>query len=131
MAGMSFRDFLDRHGEAVGFLPHECRHPFGLLIKFLDANDVLSVQVHPDAETCERMGRGEHKTECWYVIAAEPGAHIYKGIKKGTTREQFAAAMAFIAQTFDARSADGVNAGLEERTTEGADQRDQRYENDC
>ena len=66
---------------------------FPLLVKFLDAEDVLSVQVHPDAETCRRMGKGDPKTECWYVIQAEPGAVIYKGFKKGVTREQFAKAI--------------------------------------
>ncbi len=66
---------------------------FPLLIKFLDAQDVLSVQVHPDPETCRRMGKGDPKTECWYVIQAEPGAVIYKGFKKGVTRERFARAI--------------------------------------
>jgi mannose-6-phosphate isomerase len=67
--------------------------PFPLLIKILDAEDVLSVQVHPDPETCRRMGKGDPKTECWYIISAEPGAVIYKGLKKGVTKEQFAAAI--------------------------------------
>jgi len=67
--------------------------PFPLLIKILDAEDVLSVQVHPDSETCRRMGKGEPKTECWYIIAAEPGAVIYKGLKKGVTKEKFAEAI--------------------------------------
>jgi len=67
--------------------------PFPLLIKILDAEDVLSVQVHPDPETCRRMGKGEPKTECWYIIAAEPGAVIYKGLKKGITKERFAEAI--------------------------------------
>jgi len=67
--------------------------PFPLLIKFLDAEDILSVQVHPDEQTCRRMGRGEPKTECWYIISAEPGAVIYKGLKKGTSKEQFAEAI--------------------------------------
>lgn len=66
---------------------------FPLLIKFLDAQDVLSVQVHPDDETCRRMGKGQLKTECWYIIRAEPGAVIYKGLKKGVTKEQFARAI--------------------------------------
>ena len=66
---------------------------FPLLIKFLDAQDVLSVQVHPDPETCKRMGRGEPKTECWYIISTEPGAVIYKGLKEGVTKEQFAEAI--------------------------------------
>lgn len=66
---------------------------FPLLVKFLDAEDVLSVQVHPDRETCRRMGTGDPKTECWYVIRAEPGAVIYKGFKKTITRERFAQAI--------------------------------------
>ena len=66
---------------------------FPLLIKFLDAQDILSVQVHPDPETCKRMGRGNPKTECWYIISIEPGSVIYKGLKEGVTREQFAEAI--------------------------------------
>ena len=66
---------------------------FPLLIKFLDAQDTLSVQVHPDPETCKRMGRGKPKTECWYIISNEPGSVIYKGLKDGVTREQFAEAI--------------------------------------
>ncbi len=67
--------------------------PFPLLIKFLDAEDILSVQVHPDEQTCERLGKGEPKTECWYIISAEPGAVIYKGLKKGVSKDAFAAAI--------------------------------------
>jgi len=67
--------------------------PFPLLIKFLDAEEVLSVQVHPDAWACERMGKGEPKTECWYIISADEGAVIYKGLKDGVTREVFAEAI--------------------------------------
>jgi mannose-6-phosphate isomerase len=67
--------------------------PFPLLIKFLDAQDILSVQVHPDLQTCRRLGEGEPKTECWYIISAEPGAAIYKGLKKGITKQQFSEAI--------------------------------------
>jgi mannose-6-phosphate isomerase len=67
--------------------------PFPLLIKILDAEDVLSVQVHPDLETCRRMGKGDPKTECWYIISAEPGSVIYKGLNKVVTKEQFAKAI--------------------------------------
>jgi mannose-6-phosphate isomerase len=63
--------------------------PFPLLIKILDAQDILSVQVHPDENTCRKMGTGAPKTECWYIMDAHPGAFIYKGIKPGTTPEQF------------------------------------------
>ena len=67
--------------------------PFPLLIKFLDAEDILSVQVHPDAQSCRRTGRGEPKTECWYIISAVDGAVIYKGLKKGVSRKHFATAI--------------------------------------
>ncbi len=67
--------------------------PFPLLIKFLDAEDILSVQVHPDAQTCRRMGKGQPKTECWYVISAGPGAVIYKGLRRSVTKKQFAEAI--------------------------------------
>lgn len=63
--------------------------PFPLLIKFLDAEDVLSVQVHPDAQACRKTGTGQPKTECWYIVAAQPGAVIYNGLKPGTTRQAF------------------------------------------
>jgi len=66
---------------------------FPLLIKFIDAEDILSVQVHPDSQTCRRMGKGNPKTECWYIISAVPGAVIYKGLKKGVTREKFSKAI--------------------------------------
>jgi mannose-6-phosphate isomerase len=66
---------------------------FPLLIKILDAEDILSVQVHPDAEACGRIAEGDAKTECWYIISSEPGAVIYKGLKEGTDREQFAEAI--------------------------------------
>jgi len=66
---------------------------FPLLIKFIDAEDVLSIQVHPDEQTCLHTGKGEAKSECWYIVYAEPGAVIYKGLEKGVTKGQFAEAI--------------------------------------
>jgi mannose-6-phosphate isomerase len=63
--------------------------PFPLLIKFLDAQQILSLQVHPDPQTCKRLKTGDPKTECWYVFDAPPGAFIYKGLMPGVTRRQF------------------------------------------
>jgi len=86
-------------GSVIGKYPEEIMGdknfsgPFPLLIKFLDAEDILSVQVHPDEQTCRRMGKGEPKSECWYIISAAPGAVIYKGLKKGVSKEQFAEAI--------------------------------------
>lgn len=62
---------------------------FPLLLKFLDAADVLSLQVHPDAEAARRIGpEAAPKTECWHVVQSRAGA-IYKGVRPGVTAEQF------------------------------------------
>ena len=92
LQGQTLGEVARRHSEAVvGTTDFPERFP--LLVKFLDAEEVLSVQVHPDPETCRRMGRGHPKTECWYIIDAEPGAVIYKGFRKPVTRERFAKAI--------------------------------------
>lgn len=64
---------------------------FPLLLKFLDARDVLSVQVHPDDALAQGTGDGG-KNEAWVVLQVEPDGRIRRGIKPGTTQEQFAAA---------------------------------------
>jgi len=62
---------------------------FPLLLKLLDANDILSLQVHPDAEAVKAIGQGAAlKTECWYVLESRDGM-IYKGVRPGVTAEQF------------------------------------------
>ena len=91
-AGMNIREAIEKYPvEITGDANFPA--PFPLLIKILDAEDVLSVQVHPDPDTCKRTGRGEPKTECWYIISAAPGAVIYKGLRDGVTKEQFARAI--------------------------------------
>lgn len=92
LAGQTLASVVERYPEQMLGVK-EAPKPFPLLIKLLDAQDVLSVQVHPDPETCRRMGAGDTKTECWYVIDAEPGAVIYKGLKQKVSREQFAQAI--------------------------------------
>ena len=92
LAGQTLGDVIKKYPEQITGRS-DFSSPFPLLIKFLDAEDTLSVQVHPDVQTCRRMGKGDPKTECWYIIAAEPGAVIYKGLKEGVTKEQFADAV--------------------------------------
>jgi mannose-6-phosphate isomerase len=59
---------------------------FPLLLKFLDAHEMLSVQVHPSAAHPELIPAGDTaKTEAWVVIEAEKGSHIYAGLSSGTT----------------------------------------------
>jgi mannose-6-phosphate isomerase len=65
---------------------------FPLLVKLIDAEQALSVQVHPDGAGAARYG-GEPKTEMWYVLEAAPGARIFAGLKAGTTPDRFAAAL--------------------------------------
>lgn len=88
LAGLTIAEVMDKYPvEMIGKADY--KPPFPLLIKILDAQDVLSVQVHPDERTCLKMGKGELKTECWYIIDHKPGAVIYKGLKPGVTKEQF------------------------------------------
>jgi len=62
---------------------------FPLLIKIIDANDRLSIQVHPDDRLAEERHHAWGKTEMWYVIDAKPGAVIYTGFRKKITREEY------------------------------------------
>lgn len=59
-----------------------------LLIKVIFAREKLSVQVHPDDRMAQKYGEPRGKTECWYALAAEPGAKVAAGLKPGTTIEQ-------------------------------------------
>jgi mannose-6-phosphate isomerase len=61
---------------------------FPLLIKIIDAEDTLSLQVHPPAAVATRLG-GEPKTEMWYVARAGPKAELFVGLKNGVTRAEF------------------------------------------
>lgn len=87
LAGAALRDLVREHREAI--LGSRCdKDVFPLLIKVLDADKTLSVQVHPDDDTAATRG-GEPKTEMWYVLEADPGAAVYCGLKPGVTPESF------------------------------------------
>ena len=62
---------------------------FPLLIKFIDAHQDLSIQVHPDDETARRHGKERGKTEMWYVLKSEEGAHLYSGLKKAINPKEY------------------------------------------
>ncbi len=72
---------------------------FPLLIKIIDANDRLSIQVHPDDRLAEERHHAWGKTEMWYVIDAKPGAVIYTGFRKKITKEEYLERLA--AKTLD------------------------------
>jgi mannose-6-phosphate isomerase len=89
LAGASVMDLCRRFGREFLGSAAENANRFPLLIKFLFPRDKLSVQVHPDDEGARRLGQPCGKTECWYVLDAEPGAQVGLGLKPGTTRAQF------------------------------------------
>jgi len=62
-----------------------------LLIKTIFAREKLSVQVHPDDKMAQKYGEPRGKTECWYTLAAEPGAQVAAGLKPGITLDQIKA----------------------------------------
>lgn len=62
---------------------------FPLLIKLIDAQDNLSIQVHPSDEYSMKNENEYGKTEMWYILHAEPGAKLVFGLKEGTTKDKF------------------------------------------
>ncbi|WDC83551.1 class I mannose-6-phosphate isomerase [Caloramator sp. mosi_1] len=66
---------------------------FPLLIKYIDASDKLSVQVHPNDEYAIKNEGDYGKTEMWYVIDAKEDAKLIYGVKEATTREKFKKAL--------------------------------------
>jgi mannose-6-phosphate isomerase len=92
--GQTFRHLME--SERIDLLGEAAAgyEVFPWLVKFLDARDWLSVQVHPDEEAVLRLWPGEGaKTEAWFVLAAEPGSRIYAGLEPGTDKAQLRAAL--------------------------------------
>jgi mannose-6-phosphate isomerase len=91
-ATTTLADVLRVHGDdLVGRgVPRAHGGRFPLMLKFLDARDALSVQVHPDDAAAKAEDDGG-KNECWVVLRAGPSARVVRGFKPGVTREQFLA----------------------------------------
>jgi mannose-6-phosphate isomerase len=91
-AGETLRTLREKYpveilGTALASKYKDC---FPLLLKFIDTDDTLSVQVHPDdAYACAHEHGACGKTEAWYIIHAEPGARLIKGLKAGTRKQDF------------------------------------------
>jgi mannose-6-phosphate isomerase len=93
LEGRTLHDLVEAHGaDLVG--TRVPAGPFPLLVKYIDADDALSVQVHPgDAYAREHAGE-QGKTEMWYVLHADPEACLIAGLEPGVTKEEFARALA-------------------------------------
>jgi mannose-6-phosphate isomerase len=87
----SLEELLHKHKEKlVGKKVYErFGNTFPLLIKFIDAHDDLSIQVHPNDELAKQRHNSFGKTEMWYVINVTPTAFLYSGFSKNITPEQY------------------------------------------
>jgi mannose-6-phosphate isomerase len=91
LRGLTLHQLWEKHREEIfGEVPDAPRFP--ILAKLLDAQENLSLQVHPPAKIAKKLG-GESKTELWYVADAAPKARLYAGVKKGATRAVFERAL--------------------------------------
>ena len=89
--GKSLKEYIDEIGKEV--LGENCKsfEDFPVLIKFIDAKDDLSIQVHP-SDTYALANEGQYgKTEMWYIVDALDGAFLYYGFNKDVTKEEFRA----------------------------------------
>lgn len=87
--GITLKDFIQKKGEMI--LGKNCsKFPeFPILIKFIDAKENLSVQVHPD-DTYALLNEGQFgKTEMWYVMDCEEEAYLYYGFNRNISKEEF------------------------------------------
>ncbi len=78
-------EFLEENPKAVDSTGAD----LPVLIKYIDAMENLSVQVHPDDAFARRVENDNGKTEMWYIVDADPGAGIYCGFRQDTTAEAF------------------------------------------
>ncbi len=90
LAGTTLKDLTKRFGTAlVG--PSYAGGDFPLMVKLIDANERLSIQVHPDDRLAKELNVGERgKTECWYILS--DGGELFAGTKPGVTKDAFIAA---------------------------------------
>ena len=86
--GMKLSDFVNQHPEAVGS-SFKSGDSFPVLVKLIDAENDLSVQVHPDNDYARKHENDSGKTEMWYVISADIGSELIYGFKEELTKEEF------------------------------------------
>lgn len=88
-AGKTLSEYVEILGkDALGKKAQKFSY-FPLLIKFIDAKDNLSIQVHPEDSYALRVEGEYGKTEMWYVLEAEEGAYLYYGFNRDITKEEF------------------------------------------
>ena len=85
--GMTLLEYLRHASDALSATRTMDPEQFPLLIKFIDAHDDLSIQVHPDDEYARVHAHSSGKMEMWYIVEAEEGARLVYGLRDGCTAE--------------------------------------------
>jgi mannose-6-phosphate isomerase len=94
LAGRTLHEVIVEYGrDVLGDVSLLPQGQFPILTKFLDARDDLSVQVHPDQKYASTHPSAFLKNEAWYIMQADPGARLLKGLKPGVTRAAFEASL--------------------------------------
>jgi mannose-6-phosphate isomerase len=94
-AGRTLRDLMQGERAALLGAAAETTPTFPWLVKFLDAWDWLSVQVHPDERAVRELWPGEgSKTEAWFILDAAPGSRVWAGLRPGVGERELRAALA-------------------------------------
>ena len=88
LAGRDLRWLMEYHAKELLGDSQPFAGRFPLLVKILDAQEKLSLQVHPPAHKAAEL-RGDPKTEMWYVADATPEADLFVGLRRGATRAEF------------------------------------------
>ena len=93
-AGTTFGAFVSTHKQEILGKLSSAFSDYPLLLKILFPHEKLSVQVHPDDILAQKSGQLRGKTECWYVLTADPGATVALGLQAGTDAERIRTAVA-------------------------------------
>jgi len=91
-SGSTLRELLENYSGSIMGPTYDPKKPFPILIKWLDCQEKLSLQVHPPARVADKLN-GEAKTENWYIADVDDGAELMVGLKEGVTRETFEQAL--------------------------------------
>ena len=91
LAGKNLRELCLQYGADLlgGAVQQKFGNEFPMLIKFIDAESDLSIQVHPDDSVAMERHGSMGKTEMWYVVDAKPGTYLYAGFSKSITSEEY------------------------------------------
>ncbi|GMQ56008.1 class I mannose-6-phosphate isomerase [Vallitalea sediminicola] len=94
LKGKTLKEVLENNAEELVGHKINSDDKFPLLIKFIDAKDKLSVQVHPEDEYAMQYENGElGKSEAWYILDAQPGAKLIAGLKDNVSKDDFKKAL--------------------------------------